>query len=91
MIDRRGMRLQSTEGLDETVVDRYKFDQDEDEDEIPTYPIDPYEISRMRYRAHIHAQLQAAKRAQQVQQAGGSVTHSQRSNSGSVPLQAGPD
>jgi len=91
MIDRRGMRLQSTEGLDDTVVDRYKFDQDEDEDEIPTYPIDQYDIPRMRYRAHIHPLLQTAKRAQQAQQveAGGSV--SQRSGSGSVPRQVGSD
>lgn len=91
MIDRRGLRLQSTEGLDDTVVDRYKFDQDEDEEEIPTYPTDQYDIPRMRYRAHIQAQLQAAKRAQQAQQVEAGVSVSQRSGSGSVPRQVGSD
>ena len=91
MIDRRGMRLQSTDGLDDIVVDRYKFDQDEDEDEIPTYPIDPYDIPRMRYRAHMHAQLQAARRAQQAQQLEGAVSNPQRSGSGNLPRQAGSD
>ncbi len=91
MIDRKGMRLQSTEGLDDIIVDRYKFDQDEDEDEIPTYPIDQYDIPRMRYRAHMHAQLQAAKRAQQAQLVEAGVSSSQRSGSGSIPRQAGSD
>ena len=94
MIDRRGMRLQSTEGLDDIVVDRYKFDHDEDEDEIPMYPVDPYDIPRMRYRAHMHAQLQAAKRAQHAQQAQqleGGASNPQRAGSGNIPRKAGSD
>ena len=73
MIDRRGMHVESREGLNAIIVDRYKYDRDDDgddDDEIPTYPIDPYDISSMRYRAsigatsQIHPQIQAARRAQ---------------------------
>ena len=73
MIDRRGMHIESKEGLDTAVVDRFKYDRDDDGDddgEMPTYLIDPYDISSMRYRATIGAssqtnpQIQAARRAQ---------------------------
>lgn len=96
MIDRRGMRLQSKEGLDASVVDRFKYDQDED-DEESTYLIDPYDISSMRYRASVfasvrdQAQTQAAKRAQLE----GSVASLQASASGpsatTLPRNPGPD
>ena len=96
MIDRRGMRLQSKEGLDDIAVDRFKYDQDED-DEEPTYLIDPYDISSMHYRATVsantreQAQMQAAKRAQLE----GSVASSQATATGPsatvLPRIPGPD
>lgn len=52
MIDRRGMRLQSTEGIDPIVLDRYKFDRDED-DEFPLYEVDPEDFWSTQYRASI--------------------------------------
>ena len=71
MIDRRGMNLQSKEGIDPKVVDRFKYDRDDDDDEeMSNYPIDPFEISSMRYRAAIvgssqtHPQAQSVRRAQ---------------------------
>ena len=71
IIDRRGMGLQSKEGIDPAVVDRFKYDRDDDDDdERPTYHIDPFDISSMRYRAAIagsgqqHPQTQSARRAQ---------------------------
>lgn len=71
MIDRRGMHLQSKEGVDDAIVDRFKYDRDEDDDdEVPVYPIDPYDISRMYYRAatgasaHPPSQIQGARRSQ---------------------------
>ena len=71
MIDRRGMGLQSKEGLDPAIVDRFKYDRDDDDDdERPTYYIDPFDISSMRYRAAIagtsqqHSQAQSNRRAQ---------------------------
>lgn len=73
MIDRRGMNLQSKEGIDPAIVDRFKFDRDDDDDdEVPTYLIDPFDISSMRYRAaivgssqaHPQAQSQTTRRAQ---------------------------
>lgn len=71
MIDRRGMHLQPGENLNPLAVDRFRFDQDDDdEDENPTYLVDQYDISNMRYRAaiagshqpHSQAQAQAVKR-----------------------------
>lgn len=91
MIDRRGMRLQSREGVDDTVVDRYKFDLDDDEDEVPTYSVDPYDISSMRYRAKVHGQLQAAKRAQLAQHLEAVAPGWHISGTGSVPRQPGSD
>lgn len=69
MIDRRGMCVPGKEGLKDIVADRYKFDRDDDEDELPTYHVDPYDIASMRYRAilsglHQSYQAQAAKRQQ---------------------------
>lgn len=72
MIDRRGMRLQSKDeldGLDDIVVDRFKYDHDdEDEDEVPTYVIDPNDLSSMRYRAKSTQQAQALRHAEQQRQ-----------------------
>lgn len=69
MIDRRGMRIPWKEGLEDAVADRYKFDQEDDDDEFPVYEVDPYDIANMRYRArnsgfHQNYQAQAAKRQQ---------------------------
>lgn len=70
MIDRRGMRLQSTEGIDPMVLDRFKFDRDDDDDlddEVPTYAVDPSEKWSMHYRASMVAHsrdLQAQRSAQ---------------------------
>ena len=72
MIDRRGMRLQSKEELeqvDDIVVDRFKFDRDDDDDEeIPTYIIDPNDISSMRYRAKITQQVFAIRHQESQRQ-----------------------
>ncbi|KAL8658201.1 MAG: hypothetical protein Q9226_001169 [Calogaya cf. arnoldii] len=71
MIDRRGMRVPgSRDSLDATLLaDRYKFDREEDDEELPAYHVDPYDIASMRYRARISGlhqsyQAQAAKRQQ---------------------------
>ena len=72
MIDRRGMRLQSSEELDkldDIVVDRFKFDRDDDdEDEVPVYTVDSNDISNMRYRAKITQQVQVSRRQEQERQ-----------------------
>lgn len=51
MIDRRGMHSRPPEGIDDILVDRFKFDHDDDDDEIPVYGIDLFDLSRIRYRA----------------------------------------
>ena len=69
MIDRRGMRLQSKEELDQLdpiVVDRFKFDRDDDdEDEVSTYVIDPNDIASMRFRAKMTQQVSTIRHAEQ--------------------------
>ncbi|KAL8921160.1 MAG: hypothetical protein Q9172_004181 [Xanthocarpia lactea] len=70
MIDRRGMRVPGKDGLNDTLLaDRYKFDREEDDEELPTYHVDPYDLANMRYRARVSGlhqsyQAQAAKRQQ---------------------------
>jgi len=71
MIDRRGMHLPSKEGINDTLLERFKYDQD-DEDNEPTYLVDPYDVFSMRYRAsifgsnrdHATAQIHASRRSQ---------------------------
>ncbi|KAI9782018.1 MAG: Enhancer of polycomb-like protein 1 [Peltula sp. TS41687] len=53
MIDRRGMRLQSTEGIDPIVLDRFKFDRDDENDENPRYEVDTEDFRSMQCRASI--------------------------------------
>lgn len=68
-MDRRGLRLQSPEDIDPIILDRYKYDRD-DEDEQPTYMVDPYDTANMRYRATMlpisHKDHAAAVHAQSV-------------------------
>jgi enhancer of polycomb-like protein len=49
-IDRRGMS--SAKGFDDSVSDRWKYDQDDD-DEQPVYEMDPYDTKALRFRATI--------------------------------------
>ena len=91
MIDRRGMRLQSKEelnGLDDIVVDRFKFDRDDDdEDEVPIYTVDPNDISNMRYRAKMTQQVQVMRRQDQERQ----LAIAQASRNASPQRQSAPD
>jgi len=48
-IDRRGM-APAPRNDDETMSDRWKYDQDDD-DEQPVYELDPYDIDALRYRS----------------------------------------
>lgn len=91
IIDRRGMSLQSTEGIDPVILDRFKFDRDDDDDEeTPTYLIDPYDIASMRYRAAIagsalpHPQIPSTRRAQIE----ATASNSQGLSSGQTPSTA---
>lgn len=94
MIDRRGMRVPWKEGLDDAVADRYRLDHEDDDNEMPTYEVDPYDIANMRYRArnsglHQNYQAQAAKR-QQIEAStsqGGTGQHQRLS----LARQAAPD
>ena len=69
IIDRRGLRVQNKEELDRASLDRWKFDQDDDDMDEPTI-VDPFDITDMRYRAAIsgssapHPQTQTMKRHQ---------------------------
>ena len=66
-IDRRGVKLQAQEAREEKTHDRFRFDQDDEEEEV-RYEIDPHSILSIRYRASIlgsnrdrEAQMQAAQ------------------------------
>ena len=91
MIDRRGMRLQSKEelnGLDDIVVDRFKFDRDDDdEDEVPIYTVEPNDIANMRYRAKMTQQVQVMRRQDQERQ----LAIAQASRNASPQRQSAPD
>jgi enhancer of polycomb-like protein len=50
-IDRRGMSS-AVKNVDENVSDRWKYDQD-DEEEQPVYEMDPYDTNALRFRATI--------------------------------------
>jgi enhancer of polycomb-like protein len=88
LIDRRKMHP-SKDQLPFRLAERFKYDRDDDEgdddENIATFPIDPYNISSMRYRAAIagthqhHAQAQAQRRAQMEahQQAAANAQHQQ--------------
>lgn len=54
IIDRRSMHIQSEERRNDIVADRTKFDTEDDEDdEIPVYEVDPYDVQAMRFRAKL--------------------------------------
>jgi len=100
IIDRRGMNLQSKEGIDPVIVDRFRFDRDDDDDdEVPTYQIDPFDISSMRYRAaivgssqaHPQAQSQSVRRAQIEASTSSSQRSAAVANSSSPPKNAPSD
>ena len=61
IIDRRGLCVRPGEELNSRLVDRFKFDRDDDEEtvEVEALMVDPYDIHHMRYRA-----LQASSAAQ---------------------------
>ena len=67
-IDRRGMRLAPKAGFGPFGADRFNYD-DDDEDEVPVYFVDPLDTESMQFRAKFfpassgHAQMQA-RRAQ---------------------------
>jgi enhancer of polycomb-like protein len=51
-IDRRGMSSAAVKGVDESGSDRWKYDQDDD-DEQAVYELDPYDTKALRFRATI--------------------------------------
>ena len=93
-IDRRGVKGRNTEGIDEIVIDRCKFDDEEDEDEVPVYTVDPYDLDHMRYRAQLsarsqaHPQIDSARRAQ-VEGSNTSHTIASSASSSSASRQTG--
>jgi len=73
MIDRRSMHHAPKEDLDPTVAERFRYDYDDDEDDdIINFPMDPYNIGSMRYRAAIAGthQHHAQQRRAQIEAAG---------------------
>lgn len=71
MIDRRGFRLQSTEGIDPRVLERFKYDRDDDDEDGPaSYMIDPCDPYHMLFRAnHLSNRELSGQRPGQTQAA----------------------
>lgn len=90
-IDRRGMRLPPKAGFDSSGADRFKYDDDDDEDEVPMYFVDPFDTESMQFRAKIfptqssQAQMQARRQMEAL-----SHGASHASTSARASRQAGP-
>jgi enhancer of polycomb-like protein len=59
MIDRRGVKRQKTERVDDRLADRWRFSGDSSEDE-ETYPVDWTDNLHIRYRIMIERQGEKA-------------------------------
>lgn len=91
-IDRRGMRLPPKAGFDSPGADRFKCDDDDDEDEVPVYCVDRFDTESMQFRAkHFSTQSsQAQMQARRAQMEAPSHGASHVSTSARNPRQAGP-
>lgn len=84
-IDRRGMHVPSKGPLNSPVSKSLRFDDDDDEDEVPVYFHDPFDAESMQFRAKIfppqpsQAQIQA-RRAQMEAQAANITSSTTRSS-----------
>ena len=67
-IDRRGLRLPPKADFEIASVERFKYDDEEDEDEAPVYLVEPFDAERMQFRAKIFpTQLNHAMQARRAQ------------------------
>lgn len=66
MIDRRGMQMQSKDGIDPMILDRFKFDRDDDDDDSPVFTVDPDDQWSIQYRVNMWTgrDAQAPRQAQ---------------------------
>lgn len=68
-IDRRGLKSASNPAVEQDVLDRWKYDSDDDEDP-PMYEVDPWDVKLLQYRATIpYARTQPTPNSQQAQNA----------------------
>ena len=52
-IDRRDIRISAKDEREEQVAERYKYDNDGEEEEMPTYYHDPFDSESIRFRANL--------------------------------------
>ncbi|KAF2263854.1 hypothetical protein CC78DRAFT_260928 [Lojkania enalia] len=90
MIDRRGIKRQKLESIDERVADRFKFSGDSSEDE-QIYPCDWTDNLHIRYRIMIERQGEKPQHPQAVVQNRRAIENHNRSSSGHLlpPTNAG--
>jgi enhancer of polycomb-like protein len=81
MIDRRGVKRQKTERVDDRQADRWRFSGDSSEDE-QTYPVDWTDNLHIRYRIMIERNSEKQVQAQQATGHRKSIENSNRSASG---------
>ena len=91
-IDRRGMRLPPKAGIDSSGEDRFTYDDEDDEDEVPIYFVDPFDTESMQFRAKIFPTQpsQAQMQARRAQMEAPSHGASHASTSSRASHQTGP-
>lgn len=72
-IDRRGLPSPPSD-IDESKSDRWKYDQDDDDD-IPTYEVDPYDTNALKFRATIPYTDRSRRPPQEINSGNGSVAN----------------
>lgn len=81
LIDRRGMRMTQKENVDSAIADRYKYDDEDDEDVVPRYFVDPFDTASMVFRSRIlpgqptQAQMQAMRAQREAALAAQAANH----------------
>ncbi|KAI9679072.1 MAG: Enhancer of polycomb-like protein 1 [Trizodia sp. TS-e1964] len=54
MVNLRGIQPQPREGIHELVLDRFKYDRDDDDEDWTPLPVDPYDAFNMKYRSAMY-------------------------------------
>jgi enhancer of polycomb-like protein len=89
MIDRRGVKRQKLDTIDERVTDRYRFAGDSSEDE-EIYPVDWTDNFNIRYRIMIDRQSSERQQAQNAAQNRRALENHNRSASGHLMPPSAP-
>lgn len=83
MVDRRNLSIRNREDVDPVKLDRFKYDQDDDEDFEPVYEKDGFGIHIMQHRAYLAAK--SRDQAMQAQMQAQAAQNGRRLQNGATP------